>query len=1622
MSFDPIKVTKTIEDSYLSYLSTSFPLHDPKLYEQFINLLKVSGKFVKGPILEATPSFEKGASINELIMTGLLSREFKKLQSSDFKLDFNLYKHQEMALFKIIKKERNVVIATGTGSGKTESFLLPILDYLFKEKEAGCLGPGVRALLLYPMNALVNDQLARLRGILANYKDITFGRYTGETEKEYAAALDKHVKMYGSQPLDNELISRTQMWDSPPHLLLTNYAMLEYLLLRPDDSVFFDGNYANYWRFLVLDEAHTYMGAKGIETAMLIRRLKDRVARSRPGSLIYIATSATIGGGETDFPEVASYAEQLFGESFQYEITNPEKQDVIGAARLPLEQSTERWGTLSPELYIVCRDIVNDQKKSDKIAMLISTLDGKVPQYLLDKATSKGNSEGWPAFLYEILKGEQRLINLQIALQRGPILLAELVEEIMPDVPLPALPLVALVDLANKAKSKSQCQPLIPARYHVFVRAIEGAYLSLTPEFQLFLDRYETVKKKDREYPAFEISSCRQCGAIYLSGITVLGENSRYYLKQGVGRDRLEHYLLLNLGIEAGEEDEDEIVGITDITTEAASKFEKYVLCGSCGSLDKANSIAGDCCREKQLFNLLKMPDKYGKVYACPACGKRSSQGIVWRFLLGADAATSVLATALYREVKPKQVVKGVKSSDFHDPWSSIQIKVDNSDEDSVNYAQRKLLVFSDSRQDAAFFAPYLNRTYGRILRRGLILEILRKNKEAVLNDKWRVQDIVNPLQQYSEEMEIFSQYSKTEQKAEIWKWLLYELLAFDKRNSLEGLGLLGFSLVKPPRWAPPRPLLQSPWNLNPEEVWTLYQVLLDTIRQKGAIFFPGEVSPQDEFFQPRNREIYVRDKTDQEATKRGVLGWNSNSNNSRSDYLIRLSQRINPAITKDQCIELLNNIWRSLQCNDPRGPWYPYFYMENLQQLGTVYRLKNHVWELKPTQLDSNIQWYMCDKCRSLTILNIRGNCPSYRCEGTLKPCNPLELNKENHYFKLYTNLLPIRMKAEEHTAQLNSRAAAELQNQFVEGHVNILSCSTTFELGVDVGELETVFMRNMPPSTANYVQRAGRAGRRIDSTAYVLTFAQRRSHDIAHYQEPWRMVTGIIKPPYFKIENLKIVTRHLYAVALSCFWRERKSYFGSVDNFFFQNDVPGPQCFAEYLYKKPQALKDSLKRIVPENLHDILEIDNWGWIASLYHHGEAVLQKAWDEIVSDVEQLEQLRIQLFQERRNADHINRLITTLKSKNLIDYLSTRNVIPKYGFPVDVVELQLSHHGEEAKMLQLERDLRIALSEYAPSSQIVAGGKLWTSRYLKRIPRKEWESYRYSICDNCNSYYRGSRMEFGGNGNENETIKICPVCGQTIKNKGIFIIPAFGFISEKKAPGKPGEEKPERTYATRVYYSGCDKQGDSVNLELNGSKLIAIPASKGKLAIINNAGGKAFKVCFRCGYTILGNEKPPNTHQNAWGAECNGSLRNHLALGHEFETDILMITFEGHFDSRKGFWQSMLYGILEGTCEAMQIERQDLDGCLYNSIGNLDRPVLVIFDDVPGGAGHVRRLANDKTLMDVLSTTLERLKRCECGAPEGNTSCYGCLRHYRNQFCHDELNRGMVIKFLEKSLS
>ena len=222
-------------------------------------------------------------------------------------------------------------------------------------------------MLLYPMNALANDQMKRLRRVLQNYPQITFGRYINvdETPDKKSVAQEYFKKTYPDEPeIDNELKSREEMHAAPPHILLTNYAMLEYLLLRPAASPLFDGATGKHWHFIVIDEAHVYDGANATEIAMLLRRLQDRVAGDKHGQIQAIATSATFGRGREDFGAVAEFASQLFNKPFVWNEHIEDQQDVIGADLLPIQSLGAVWGRGSPDLYTTLHEIIDESSLS----------------------------------------------------------------------------------------------------------------------------------------------------------------------------------------------------------------------------------------------------------------------------------------------------------------------------------------------------------------------------------------------------------------------------------------------------------------------------------------------------------------------------------------------------------------------------------------------------------------------------------------------------------------------------------------------------------------------------------------------------------------------------------------------------------------------------------------------------------------------------------------------------------------------------------------------------------------------------------------------------------------------------------------------------------------------------------------------------------------------------------------------------------------------------------------------------------------------------------------------------------------------------------------------------------
>lgn len=1639
----PIETMKHIRQTYLRYLKTIYPFRDEELRTLFREALEEEERLVKGPILEAAPPFASGRSIAQMVEEGLLHPSFRRLCSEAMPWERPLYLHQDQAINHIIKQNRNLIVATGTGSGKTETFLLPILHHLLSEESTGTLNQhGVRGLLLYPMNALANDQLKRLRHVLAHYPNITFGRYTGETEEKDEQAINRFYDQFPREThLPNELISRERMRDQPPHILLTNYAMLEYLLLRPEDCEFFDGVTGKHWKFLVLDEAHIYDGASGIELAMLLRRLKDRVVGSERNRLRCIATSATLGKGKEDFPAAATFASNLFSEEFIWRDNDIQRQDVIESTRHPSSMLSEPWGEGSPDLYEALERIITSlpTEVADRNELLTSLRQGAsrfVPSSVVEHA-NRNADEQWndeveertvkqriqtvvEAFLYGILCGDRRLHRLHEYVSHTPYSLSEIAGIIFPLDAQASNKLVALVDLAVRARPTPNSFSLLPARYHAFVRTLEGVFACLNKQGHkdqrphMFLNRHEVCP--ECKGVVVELATCVRCGATYIVGKGReggLNNNSSYFMRQLSDNTQglFEYSAYFLMGEQADSIDEDAFVETGDDVSDGKEEKRPISLCLHCGHISSKDQQQCNCHLSTTPLFEMKL-DEHQEPKKCIGCGARSTGAIIFRFLPGQDAPVSVLATALYQRLPP--------------------------DPDAVDLPGegRKLLVFSDSRQDAAFFAPYLEQTYNQVLHRRLIFQAVLRDQEG-REGLLRIQDVVKRLQRQADIAGIFKQtQSYDEQRTTVMTWLMQELITLDRRLSLEGIGLLQFRLVHPKRWRPPVVLQQPPWNLTENECWTLVALLLDTLRQQGVTTFPDYVDPKSESFAPRRSAFYVR--RDQSDGKAAILSWlPTRGSNRRLNLMERLVAQCMPSLSLEEqqrvAKETLQGLWSHL--TEPGSCWRDHLVSENRAKHGIVYRLSYEIWEMVPL---TEHTIYQCNSCHILTPHFLRGLCPTRNCDGQLKKCAAETLwQEENHYRNLYLNLQPHPLAAQEHTAQWTSDEAGKVQERFIEGEVNVLSCSTTFELGVDVGELQAVLMRNVPPTTANYVQRAGRAGRRTDSAAFALTYAQRRSHDLTHYKDPRRIVAGRVSPPRIVIANEKIIRRHMQAVLLACFFREiyyrDGRQFKSLGEFFLPLDQQssGTEQLVSFIARKPKHVLEALRRIVPEEMHAGVNIEDWGWLHNDDGDGmRDLLERVHVEVAEDIKLYMQLEEEAGNERNYslAQHYQHVARTIRGRSLLGFLASRNLLPKYGFPTDVVELKTDHLPQpEASKIQLERDLRIAIAEYAPGAEVVAAKMIWASGGLYKQPKKDWPIYQYAICPTCKRFIRST-----------EEIRSMCECGNLLNNKHhSYLIPEFGFVADRNNIRKTGESRPQRLYASRVYFAEYAPANQSSTtpdfkpVELLTSSVVQISAYYsrfGKLALVNEGQlGRGFRICQVCGYAAIAPEQPfsqlsagtkrrnlrpaPHSHPRT-GKPCNGMVKTHH-LGHEFLTDVVEIHFDGILAMRadEKQWRSLLYALLEGASYALDIRRDDLDGTLYWHRRS-NAPALVLFDNVPGGAGHVRRIHDELT--SVFEAAYERVNNDCCGS---ETSCYECLRNYRNQPYHHELQRGLVRTFL-----
>lgn len=1552
MRLNSLEITRQIEEEFSSFIASEYKVDELEIQQQIQREL-MNVEIFNGPLVKAELPFEKGETIRQLVSNGELHPDMLKIFSKY--PDRPMYIHQVEALRKA-SRGRSLVITTGTGSGKTESFLYPVINSILHAKEMD-RKPGVKALILYPMNALVNDQMDRIRDYLRNYPMITFGRFIGETEEKVSPEKRRELNAPS-----NELVSREEMRETPPDILVTNYSMLEYLLIRPNDSRIINPQTMHAWQFMILDEAHTYSGTKGTEISYLLRRLEGFTQRKPQ----YLLTSATLGNQDT-IDEITSFGCRLTSSEYSAD-------DVVFATRQTRDQDVATF-TPSPERYTEIRKAL-DEKQS-----LADLLD---PVGYNSQLSDEEN-------LYNFLFKDRNTYRL-LELVRNTIPFSHLLKQMEGFSDEKWNELVDLIDLVRRAK-KEDGSYLYDIKYHVFITSPNRAFITLGKSRKLKFGNYTEIDGEK----AFEIGRCRNCDHLYLIG--KIDKNGILQPEDSV--DVYENY-----------EDSDwrdlEIFSLTD-ENEGNAVWEEYLLCPHCGKIHEKTHDSADWCKCPSedcipVYKIVRKEEqklKKNNLMVCPHCGQMNkSSGMLHSFRLDMDTATSIISLIYLNALsEDKETAKADKPDEFSENLFDL-FSDDLPDEAEETIKAKKvpqLLVFSDGRQRASYFAVRLQKTHDKFLRCNLINETVKENGPISLKS------LAAKVTDKIEKRELFTNNSQTE----AWMGILSDLLFLEGNSSPESLGLYAYlfdpnsNLDFNKRLDVNSRSIQDIFGLTVEEFVQLINFAVRWMRKKLVIDYSvSELSQNEQSnlfeYDQKSRSLCLRKARAQSAASKYQISFipvNNNGENDLTSYL----KKICPGKDTGQLLEQLFKVLKNLKV-----------ITKSKETDSDSFQVKAENFRVHPA---SSIQWYQCEKCKRITNVNIHDKCPERDCNGSLVPYNPeAEENQDNYYKKNYQFIKQEKMVAQEHTAQIEHAKAREYQNDFKNKKINVLSCSTTFEVGVDIGDLENVFLRNVPPTPANYIQRAGRAGRGKDSSALVITYCLNKSHDYAYFQNPQDMINGIVRPPIFTTTNEKIVLRHLVATALGFYYRHHNEDYKKVE-FILEGQM---KPFIDYLHSKPQDLNHFVDHwLLRED--DLASYRNFGWVKVIEAPGSkdeapGILKRFLVEIHEQFKDYVE-GIETAKEDNDFELARELsagIVALKSKGTIELLSSGAVIPKYGFPADVVNLKTW-----SKNVNLNRNLQIALSEYAPDSEVVADGKKYISRYINIPANAGIETKYYAECPQCNSI-ETQVIPFEGH-------ETCGNCGhELVSAEKKYIIPSYGFMAEWDP--KAANQKPKKTYAGQIRALVDRKEPDDRKSYCNGD--VEVELIKGRtLAMLNDS---SFYYCKKCGYTRRNSRLIVSTmkwkHKNYWGKDCPESKLERITLGYTFKTDavrvkISILTADQTESNRYAQLLTTAYALLEGLSRVLQIDRNDIDALVIRKTSKDYE--LLLFDSAAGGAGYVQSLMNEESFVKVIQAAYEVVNQNCC---DESTTCNRCLRNYYNQANHPIMKRKYARDLLKEILN
>jgi len=1616
------------------------------------------------------PSATCGLSLRDLGQTELISAELiRQLESTkEVPLDRPLYAHQHA----VIQAEAQtagrprpaIVVTAATGAGKTEAFLYPVLNALFRDKRAPGES-GVRAIILYPMNALVNDQVERLHKWLAGQDQVTLFHFTGETPEDEAAAKKEGYPRFDK----SRRRTRAEARRAVPDVLVTNYSMLEYMLCRPQDAVFFGAAL----RIFVTDEAHMYTGTLAAEIALLLRRVLIRCGV--PGEkILQIATSATLGG------DVQEFAAKLFSKDLasvqwvQGESVRPPLPEAVAPDRACRPHDIQ-MDALEAAVLISQDGLVEDPALAEIARSCVRPLVGA------EVIAGTFQDESPASVLHHTLSRAPIISSLENVLwnsrNEGILRLRDLAAALWSSSDASAISATArLLQLGSRARRSIGELPLVPHKLHLMARAPVTVSVCLNAGCGTQMSRFPLGGRivaegmdqcPDCSCAMLTLCRCDRCGQDLVAGIhrteNTLSLRPRWHTR---GQSPKPEYWFVRLVSSGG------------------FPFDL-----------KSRLCEEDSGKTAWLERLME----------CPNCGADSGafQPMGFGDGLGLPVVAETLLAAM--PVSPS----GARA------WLPAR--------------GRRLLIFSDSRREAARLGPLLTRNHEVQLARALVGGLLAKQTadqgsidrlkrdvdrlgtdledpnispaekgdlEGELREKRsRLSTVLDGLviHKWGERLdsepllaEFFHRESAVRHERASWDEKVWdqnrtrnierknEILSAEfaspawNRTSLETLGLAEIVYPGIADSAIPKELAGVlPENIRTSlsQAWPSFiSALLDTVRVDGAVTLGDPILDWTSHYFPLGSWVSLKLRF-----RNGLIPFIGATERARrtvfSTAVLRASgcpdadlERLSPQILKAAFDGLL-----ALAKSGTRG-WIEVATRESADGNG-VEAIRLVFEEL---YLRRPVEPFHCLTTGAVWPRSVLGQSPNVNGRSELVKTTHEALDGDTRLGRvrreLFDNLtFQLGVWAEEHSAQLDSKENRRLQDLFSIGARNILSATTTLELGIDIGGLSGVMLGNVPPGRANYQQRGGRAGRRTDGSALVATYARDNAYNQAVFRDFSAFFHRDLRRPTVLLGRERFGRRHLHAYLMGEFFRaiyHPDSHVGAMlafnkigwlcgrprlpiirsgsaipkdgqygpyeslvkpSSWWVEGKVIAEQFefFLRFVGANPDFYQDSLGQLL-SGTPITISVDTIAASCSDEFH------KSWINWSENYDRL----ITAWKMRRDEgktpvlNAIAHQANALWGKTVIEELGLRRFLPRYGFPIGLQSLTIPEDRDSSREpVSLERDGILAVSEYVPGSTILAGGKTFTSNGIlsdwgngageKEFGTRLWQY----ACTNGHVWYSPWPEE------PTSTCRATACLRPKLDMGKTLLVPRYGYSTATWDPPSWSGKQERVGRATLVSTEFLNPgENDAIDYRFGNIEGLKATLCEGGEILATNGGTDAlgFAVCTRCGFADSevksgsGRENLPRQfeiHTNlrkkdgkCWGSKQAPVLRNHHLAAQQV-TDLVQLDFgnvSGPALSQRVV-TTIGYALKQAGAEVLELDPREI-GMTVCRVGNANAWGLQLFDSNAGGAGHVVELFGRGA--EWLDGSLRTMFRDKEHDDTCITACLRCLLTTASQFDYE----------------